>query len=100
MSVIDRIYGHIVLFLAHARDFFPFFSFFPPAPPLEKIIDDACVKLLILKLLYCIFTRSSLYEYFYTNDLYVLVDVILREVCNLGEERDAEAVSEKMKTNP
>ncbi|KAL1933844.1 hypothetical protein VTP01DRAFT_7934 [Rhizomucor pusillus] len=54
--------------------------------------DDACVKLLILKLLYCIFTRSSLYEYFYTNDLYVLVDVILREVCNLGEERDAEAL--------
>ncbi|KAI9278361.1 hypothetical protein BDA99DRAFT_4619 [Phascolomyces articulosus] len=54
--------------------------------------DDACVKLLILKLLYGIFTRPSLYEYFYTNDLYVLVDVMLREVCNLGNEREAAAL--------
>lgn len=57
------------------------------------LLDDACVKLLILKLLYGIFTRSSLYEFFYTNDLYVLVDIMLREVCDLGEEREAEAVS-------
>ncbi|CDH52072.1 related to orc3p [Lichtheimia corymbifera JMRC:FSU:9682] len=54
--------------------------------------DDACVKLLILKLLYGIFTRPSLYEFFYTNDLYVLVDIMLREVCDLGEEREAEAL--------
>lgn len=58
-----------------------------------SLIDDACVKLLILKLLYGIFTRPSLYEFFYTNDLYVLVDIMLREVCDLGEEREAEAVS-------
>lgn len=57
------------------------------------LLDDACVKLLILKLLYGVFTRSSLYEFFYTNDLYVLVDIMLREVCDLGEEREAEAVS-------
>lgn len=57
-------------------------------------IDDACTKLLILKLLYGIFTHPKLYEYFYTNDLYVLVDIILREMCNLGEEeREAVAVS-------
>lgn len=58
-----------------------------------SLLDDACVKLLILKLLYGIFTRPSLYEFFYTNDLYVLVDIMLREVCDLGEEREAEAVS-------
>jgi hypothetical protein len=57
------------------------------------MIDDSCVQLLILKLLYCIFTEPKLYEYFYTNDLYVLVDVILREVCDLGDDREAETVS-------
>ncbi|KAI7863494.1 hypothetical protein BDF14DRAFT_1885122 [Spinellus fusiger] len=54
--------------------------------------NDACVQLLILKLLYGIFTEPSLHEYFYTNDLFVLVDIILREVCNLGDEREAEAL--------
>ncbi|KAI8343092.1 hypothetical protein BC941DRAFT_87021 [Chlamydoabsidia padenii] len=54
--------------------------------------DDSCVQLLILKLLYCIFTEPKLYEYFYTNDLYVLVDIILREVCDLGDDREAEAL--------
>ncbi|KAI9313034.1 hypothetical protein BX666DRAFT_2030432 [Dichotomocladium elegans] len=54
--------------------------------------DDACVKLLILKLLYGIFMRPTLYEFFYTNDLFVLVDIMLREVCDLGEEREAEAL--------
>lgn len=60
---------------------------------LLMVIDDSCVQLLILKLLYCIFTEPKLYEYFYTNDLYVLVDVILREVCDLGDDREAETVS-------
>ncbi|ORZ22948.1 hypothetical protein BCR42DRAFT_403646 [Absidia repens] len=54
--------------------------------------NDSCVQLLILKLLYCIFTESKLYEYFYTNDLYVLVDIILREVCDLGDDRESEAL--------
>ncbi|KAI8147256.1 hypothetical protein BJV82DRAFT_665358 [Fennellomyces sp. T-0311] len=64
------------------------FGYSTSTPP----ADDACVKLLILKLLYGIFTRPALYEYFYTNDLYVLVDVMLREVCDLGEEREAAAL--------
>ncbi|KAG0166370.1 hypothetical protein DFQ28_008288 [Apophysomyces sp. BC1034] len=54
--------------------------------------DDVVVQLLILKLLYGVFTHPALYEYFYTNDLYVLIDIILREVCDLGEEREAEAL--------
>lgn len=56
-------------------------------------IDDTCIQILILKLLYAIFTRISLYEYFYTNDLYVLVDIILREVCGLGDTKEAQTVS-------
>ncbi|GAB5592925.1 pre-rRNA processing [Umbelopsis nana] len=54
--------------------------------------DDACVQMLILKLLYLIFTTEELYEFFYTNDLCVLVDIVLRELCDLGDENDAEAL--------
>lgn len=49
--------------------------------------------MLILKLLYGIFTTLTLYEYFYTNDLYVLVDIILRELCDLGDTKEAQTVS-------
>ncbi|KAF2717848.1 hypothetical protein K431DRAFT_322853 [Polychaeton citri CBS 116435] len=40
-------------------------------------------QLLILKLLYLLFTTASTYEYFYTNDLHVLVDVIIRNLLDL-----------------
>ncbi|KAK4556414.1 pre-rRNA processing [Recurvomyces mirabilis] len=54
-------------------------------------------QLLILKLLYLLFTTQSTYEYFYTNDLHVLVDVIIRNLLDLDpsigkldEERDGQ----------
>ncbi|KAK3702824.1 pre-rRNA processing [Vermiconidia calcicola] len=59
-------------------------------------------QLLILKLLYLLFTTPSTYEYFYTNDLHVLVDVIIRNLLDLdpgnhdvgtpddGDERDGQ----------
>lgn len=50
--------------------------------------------MLILKLLYGIFTTPTLYEYFYTNDLYVLVDITLRELCDLGDTKEAQTVSD------
>lgn len=50
---------------------------------------DPCLHLLILKLLYLITTTPSLFEYFYTNDLRVLVDVFIRELCDLPEESEA-----------
>lgn len=40
-------------------------------------------QLLILKLLYLLFTTAPTYEYFYTNDLHVLVDVIIRNLLDL-----------------
>lgn len=40
-------------------------------------------QLLILKLLYLLFTTPSTFEYFYTNDLHVLVDVIIRNLLDL-----------------
>ena len=45
-------------------------------------------QLLILKLLYLLFTTPSTYEYFYTNDLHVLVDVIIRNLLDLGPGND------------
>jgi hypothetical protein len=45
-------------------------------------------QLLILKLLYLLFTTPSTYEYFYTNDLHVLVDVIIRNLLDLDFGND------------
>ncbi|KAJ9620904.1 pre-rRNA processing [Taxawa tesnikishii (nom. ined.)] len=43
-------------------------------------------QLLILKLLYLLFTTPPTFEYFYTNDLYVLVDVIMRNLLDLDPD--------------
>jgi hypothetical protein len=44
------------------------------------------MQLLILKFLYIFFTTKGTSEYFYINDLCVLVDVFLRELVDLDEE--------------
>ncbi|CEP18744.1 hypothetical protein [Parasitella parasitica] len=36
--------------------------------------------------------RPTLYEYFYTNDLYVLVDITLRELCDLGDTKESQTL--------
>ncbi|GAA6064497.1 hypothetical protein JCM10212_002385 [Sporobolomyces blumeae] len=50
--------------------------------------DSLCVSLLILKVLYLLFTTAGTQEFFYTNDLCVLVDVFIRELHDLGEESE------------
>jgi len=47
------------------------------------------MQLLVLKLLYILFTNIGTSEYFYTNDLCVLVDVFLRELVDLDEESES-----------
>ncbi|KAI1809273.1 hypothetical protein GGS20DRAFT_572714 [Poronia punctata] len=47
---------------------------------------ETSMQLLILKLLYLLFTTKATYEYFYTNDLRVLVDVIIRNLLDLPNE--------------
>jgi hypothetical protein len=44
------------------------------------------LQLLTLKLLYLLFTTPHTYEYFYTNDLRVLVDILMRNLLDLPEE--------------
>ena len=39
-----------------------------------------------MKLLYRIFTTPSTFEYFFTNDLHVLVDILIRNLLDLPEE--------------
>ncbi|KAL2441714.1 hypothetical protein ABEF95_016230 [Exophiala dermatitidis] len=51
-----------------------------------KTFDETSLQLLTLKLLYLLFTTPSTYEYFYTNDLRVLVDILLRNLLDLPEE--------------
>lgn len=50
---------------------------------------ETSLQLLILKLLYLLFTTKATYEYFYTNDLRVLLDVIIRNLMDLPDERVA-----------
>ena len=45
--------------------------------------SETSLQLLILKLLYLLFTTRETYEYFYTNDIYVLLDIILRNLLDL-----------------
>ncbi|KAK9465405.1 hypothetical protein V1512DRAFT_265820 [Lipomyces arxii] len=49
---------------------------------------EPCIQLLILKMLYQIFTTPDTYEYFYTNDLRVLTDVFIRELNDLSEDSE------------
>ena len=45
--------------------------------------SETSLQLLILKLLYLLFTTPPTFEYFYTNDLHVLLDIILRNLLDL-----------------
>jgi hypothetical protein len=47
---------------------------------------ETSLQLLILKLLYLVFTTEATHEYFYTNDLRVLLDVIIRNLLDLPNE--------------
>lgn len=58
----------------------------------ESTPEGLCMQLLILKILYLLFTTPGTQEYFYTNDLRVLLDVFIRELVDLPEE--CEAVSQ------
>lgn len=48
---------------------------------------ETSLQLLILKLLYLLFTTKATYEYFYMNDLKVLLDVIIRNLMDLPDEK-------------
>ena len=50
------------------------------------------MQLLVLKILYLLFTTKGTSEYFYTNDLRVLVDVFLREIVDLDENNESVSV--------
>jgi len=51
--------------------------------------SETSLQLLILKLLYLVFNTKTTEEYFYTNDLHVLTDVILRNLLDLPAEDEA-----------
>ncbi|KAL6304737.1 hypothetical protein BKA93DRAFT_848625 [Sparassis latifolia] len=55
----------------------------------DRTPEDLCMQLLVLKILYLLFTTKGMAEYFYTNDLCVLVDVFLREIGNIDEDNES-----------
>ena len=50
---------------------------------------ETSLQLLSLKLFYLLFTTPSTQEYFYTNDLHVLVDILIRNLLDLPPEAAA-----------
>lgn len=56
---------------------------------LDHTAEDLCMQLLVLKILYLLFTTKGTSEYFYTNDLCVLVGVFLRELVDLDEDSES-----------
>lgn len=55
---------------------------------------ETSLQLLILKLIFLLCTTSATYEYFYRNDLYVLCDVVIRNLLDLPD--DAESVGRSL----
>lgn len=51
--------------------------------------SETSLQLLILKALYLLFGNTATAEYFYTNDLHVLIDVILRNLIDLPSDSPA-----------
>lgn len=51
--------------------------------------EDLCMQLLVLKLLYLLFTTEETAHYFFTNDLRVLVDIFIRELSDLPDESES-----------
>lgn len=51
--------------------------------------SETSLQLLTLKLLYLLFTTPSTQEYFYTNDLHVLVDILIRNLLDLPSDSAA-----------
>lgn len=55
---------------------------------LNRASQDHSLQLLILKLLFAIFTTQETYDFFYTNDLRVLADLVVRGVRDLPGEAE------------
>jgi len=73
--------ARVYLVQMHVKQFSSLFS--------EHTPEDSCMQLLVLKLLYLLFTTPGTSEYFYTNDLCVLVDVFLRELIDLDDSDES-----------
>ncbi|GMF53971.1 unnamed protein product [[Candida] boidinii] len=54
---------------------------------------DHILKILMLKVLYLIFTTSKTCQWVYLNDLKVLIDIFIRELFNLSARRDESLIN-------
>ena len=90
----SQTFGENLIFMLNraGRRFIPcavfFFRLIPMGVP-GRSPEDLVMQLLILKMLYILFNTKGLSEYFYTNDLCVLVDVFLREIVDLDEDSES-----------
>lgn len=50
--------------------------------------NDTCIRLMVLKILYLVFSTTETCDYIYLNDLKVIVDVFIRELQDLPVEEE------------
>ena len=94
-----KTFGENIILLLNRESKPPPFPTFPPLTfpttmkpgqlNLLSLSGETSLQLLILKLLYLLFTTPPTYEYFYTNDLRVLVDVMIRNLLDLPHSSTA-----------
>jgi hypothetical protein len=72
---LSKTFGQNIIFMLNRAD--------------TSVSEDHCLQLLILKVIYLLATTPGAQEYFYINDLRVLVDVFIRNLSDLGDENDS-----------
>ena len=85
-----KTFGENIILLLNRESTSPILSF----SIVHAMISDLCaaetsLQLLILKLVYLLCTTSATYEYFYRNDLYVLCDVVIRNLLDLPDNAES-----------
>lgn len=81
-----KTFGENIILLLNREGIFSTLTHWKSSYTNQIEIDETSLQLLTLKILYLLFTTPSTYEYFYTNDLRVLVDILIRNLYDLPED--------------
>jgi Protein of unknown function (DUF2013) len=80
-----KTFGENIILLLNRESMSPSFKKTGKSTDYE-LAAETSLQLLTLKLLYLLFTTPSTQEYFYTNDLHVLVDILIRNLLDLPSD--------------
>jgi len=87
---------NLIFMLNRAGEHYELGSYYNANLRTDGSAEDRCMQLLVLKILYILFTTPGTQEYFYTNDLCVLVDVFIRELDDLDDSHESVRTSDPL----